>query len=166
MRVAIAEDDCIYRTGVVRVLDTAGVTVAYEGDRRRAGGPISSSTSPISCGPLDISLSRSRPDEGLLVAERVTDRHPGVGILLLSAHVEYHYAQRFFAGGCAGRGYAVKEKFTTVAAPPPWRSSESPPVVPTSTPTCSNCCRRPREARWRTSSRPASRICSRSSWPG
>jgi DNA-binding NarL/FixJ family response regulator len=115
MRVAVAEDDYIYRTGLVRVLTAGGVDVVYEAasseqllaflDRNTVDAVI-----------LDIELSRSQPHEGLTTAETVGRQHPGVGILLLSAHAEYHYAHTFFAGGSAGRGYALKENFNHVTA--------------------------------------------------
>ncbi len=60
---------------------------------------------------LDISLSRTRDDEGLRVAELVRADYPDVGLLLLSAHLEPVYAERLLAIEDTPRavGYLGKE---------------------------------------------------------
>jgi len=128
MRVALAEDDYIYRAGLVRCLTAAGITVtAAVSSSEELLTHLAAHTTPdglrgdadlrpVDVVILDIRLSRHRPDEGLATAETIAHRHPGIGILLLSAHAEFHYAQRFYAQGTAGRGYALKENFNNVAA--------------------------------------------------
>jgi DNA-binding NarL/FixJ family response regulator len=51
-------------------------------------------------------------DEGLRAAVEARRRHPGLGVLVLSAHVEESYASELLAGGATGGGigYLLKER--------------------------------------------------------
>jgi DNA-binding NarL/FixJ family response regulator len=49
-------------------------------------------------------------DEGLRAALEIGERHPGVGVLVLSQYVESGYALRLLEGGSAGRGYLLKDR--------------------------------------------------------
>jgi len=130
MRVALAEDDYIYRAGLVRCLAAADIEVtcaaaaadevlAHLADRDPAANPRTPSaagaTTSVDVVILDIRLSRTEPDDGLRAAETITQLYPDVGVLLLSAYAEYHYAYRLFEHRTGGRGYALKENFTNVA---------------------------------------------------
>ena len=117
MRVALAEDDLVYRNGLIRLLEAAGATIVHEAasgdellsyladDRHDAARP--------DVVMLDVRMA-GRPDDGLLAAEKIAAGWPGIGILVLSAHVEAQYAQRLFAHGAAGRGYLLKESLDSV----------------------------------------------------
>ena len=48
--------------------------------------------------------------EGLEAARTVRARHPGVGVLVLSAHVEPDYALQLIETGATGAGYLLKER--------------------------------------------------------
>ena len=122
MRVALAEDDYIYRAGLTRCLAAAGIDVtcaAAAADEVLAhladGHEPAGRAHPVDVVILDIRLSRTEPDDGLRAAEIITRLYPDVGVLLLSAYAEYHYAYRLFENRTAGRGYALKENFTNVA---------------------------------------------------
>ena len=125
MRVALAEDDYVYRSGLTRCLEVAGVEIscaAATSDELlghlkalRDAAADEPSGRPVDAVILDVRLSKARPDEGLAAAETIAACHPGVGILLLSAHAEYHFAQRLYADGTRGRGYALKENFNNVS---------------------------------------------------
>jgi DNA-binding NarL/FixJ family response regulator len=48
--------------------------------------------------------------EGLDAAVALHAGHPGVGVLVLSAHVEAHYALQLLETGAEGAGYLLKER--------------------------------------------------------
>jgi DNA-binding NarL/FixJ family response regulator len=49
-------------------------------------------------------------DEGLRAAHEIGERHPGVGVLVLSQYVDPGYAMQLLEGGTAGRGYLLKDR--------------------------------------------------------
>src|SRR4051794_22210939 len=51
-------------------------------------------------------------DEGLRAAAEIRQRHPDVGILLLSQHVEVGVATRLLAGSASAVGYLLKDRIT------------------------------------------------------
>jgi DNA-binding NarL/FixJ family response regulator len=63
----------------------------------------------------DIRMPPTLTDEGIRAADRLTDSHPGLGVLVLSQVLEPTYALRLFARGSAGRGYLLKERLGDVA---------------------------------------------------
>jgi DNA-binding NarL/FixJ family response regulator len=118
VRVAVAEDNLVYRNGLIRLLEAAGADVAYEaadGAELLALLADAEGRRPLpDVAMLDIRMG-GRDDDGLLAAERLTAAYPGVGVLLLSAHADAGYAQRLFEGGSAGRGYLLKESLDSVS---------------------------------------------------
>ena len=113
MRVAIAEDDTFYRAGLVKLLEAAGTHVSQEagsGDELIAylrRGPLPD------IAILDINMA-GRKDDGLNAARQIAEMFPTVGVLLLSAFAEATYAERFFEGGSAGKGYMIKDSLNAV----------------------------------------------------
>jgi len=59
---------------------------------------------------LDIRMPPTFTDEGLVTAEHLRERHPAVGVLLLSTYAETPYAARLLAGGSRGVGYLLKDR--------------------------------------------------------
>jgi DNA-binding NarL/FixJ family response regulator len=58
----------------------------------------------------DIRMPPSGSDEGIRAAEDLATTRPGVGVVVLSQHVEPEYALRLFDGGARGRAYLLKER--------------------------------------------------------
>jgi DNA-binding NarL/FixJ family response regulator len=56
-----------------------------------------------------------RPDDGLVTAEIITERYPGMGIVLLSSYANGEFIRRFFQHGTAGRGYLLKWRLNDTA---------------------------------------------------
>ena len=54
-------------------------------------------------------------DEGLQAAKVIRQRHPGVGILVLSQHVHARYALELLSVGTEGVGYLLKERVSDLA---------------------------------------------------
>jgi DNA-binding NarL/FixJ family response regulator len=112
MRVAIAEDDPVYRAGLVELLTAAGVAVAYQASSgQELLGHLAGNLPDAVL--LDIRM-KGRPDDGLTTAEVIAQRYPDLGILLLSNYDTEEYVRRFFAHGTAGRGYLLKEQFNDI----------------------------------------------------
>ena len=118
MRVAVAEDDLVYRNGLVRLLEAAGVVVVHEcATGADLAARLDDDTVPEAERPevvlLDLRMA-GQDDEGLVAAERITAARPGTGVLVLSASADARHAERLFANGSAGRGYLLKESLDSV----------------------------------------------------
>lgn len=114
MRVAIAEDSLVYRAGLVRLLEAAGSEVVGEvgtGDEMLSLLEASDLPDVVI---LDIAMGR-RKDDGLRTALTIRERHPSVGLLLLSAFAETSYAERLFEDGSAGKGYMLKDNLNNIS---------------------------------------------------
>lgn len=112
MRVGIAEDDTVYRAGLVELLTAADVAVACQASSGRELLDYLAGELPDAV-LLDIRME-GRPDDGLTTAEVIAHRYPDLGILLLSTYDNDEFVRRFFAHGTAGRGYLLKEQFNDI----------------------------------------------------
>ena len=54
-------------------------------------------------------------DEGLVAAEQIRDRHPQIGVLVLSHDVDSRYAMRLLGSYPQRSGYLLKERVSDVA---------------------------------------------------
>jgi DNA-binding NarL/FixJ family response regulator len=61
---------------------------------------------------IDIRMPPTHTDEGLQAAAEIRRRHPDVGIMILSQHVEVGVATRLLAESAAGIGYLLKDRVT------------------------------------------------------
>ncbi len=109
MRLIVAEDSLLFREGLVRVLLDLNFDVLAQTDNapdlvRRVGG-----LRP-DVAIVDIRMPPSFTDEGLQAAHQIGERHPQVGVLVLSQYVESGYAMRLLQHGSAGRGYLLKDR--------------------------------------------------------
>jgi DNA-binding NarL/FixJ family response regulator len=59
---------------------------------------------------VDIRMPPTHTTEGLDAARALAARHAGMGVLVLSAYVEPHYAMQLVESGAAGTGYLLKER--------------------------------------------------------
>ncbi|RLP68928.1 DNA-binding response regulator [Mycetocola reblochoni] len=112
MRVAIADDGTLFREGLVLLLGAADhEVVAAHSDGEALLATLG--TEPVDIALLDI---RMPPGEegGLTTAALIRERHPEVGLLLLSHYSETHYLRRMLAIGTEGIGYRLKERIAGV----------------------------------------------------
>lgn len=58
----------------------------------------------------DIRMPPTGTDEGIRAAAELRTRHPGVGVVVLSQHLEPSYALALLGPGSDGRGYLLKER--------------------------------------------------------
>ena len=113
MRVAIADDSALLRQGLARLLDDDGcMVVAAVGDGDallRAIEPV-----PPDAVIIDIRMSPTHTDEGIVAAQAIRERHPDVAILVLSSYLESEYATRLLDEVPARVGYLLKERVSDV----------------------------------------------------
>jgi DNA-binding NarL/FixJ family response regulator len=63
---------------------------------------------------VDIRMPPTHTTEGLDAARALSETHPGIGVLVLSAHVEPGYALDLLESGARGAGYLLKERVADV----------------------------------------------------
>ena len=113
MRVAIAEDSVLLREGVARLLDDAGFDVVAQcGTAEELLLKVRSF--PPDVAVVDIRLPPTHSDEGLRAAIELRNRHPSVGVLVLSQYVELGLALKLLTESPDGVGYLLKDRITDV----------------------------------------------------
>jgi DNA-binding NarL/FixJ family response regulator len=111
VRIVIAEDDALLREGLTLLLRAEGLDVIAAVDN-----PVdllaAIDADPPDVAVVDVRMPPTFTDEGLRAAVDARRRHPGLGVLVLSAHVEETYASELLAGGATGGGigYLLKER--------------------------------------------------------
>lgn len=113
MRVMVADDAALFRAGVARLLSDAGFEVAAAVPDAQALLAAVAADPPDAV-LVDIRMPPTHTTEGLDAAATLRERHPGVGVLVLSAHVEPHYALALIESGASGAGYLLKERVADV----------------------------------------------------
>ncbi len=115
MRVVVAEDDLLVRRGVVALLSTQDdiEIVATAEDLETLLSAVTEHHPDVVL--TDIRMPPGHTDEGIQAALTIADRHPSVGVVVLSQYDEPEYAVRLLEGGSKGRGYLLKERVSNVA---------------------------------------------------
>jgi DNA-binding NarL/FixJ family response regulator len=105
----VADDAVLFREGLSRVLADAGFQVtAQVGDGQSLLERVRDDP-PDAC-VVDIRMPPTHTTEGLDAATALRASHPDVGVLVLSAHVEPHFALALIENGARGAGYLLKER--------------------------------------------------------
>ncbi len=111
MRVVLADDAVLFREGLAHVLTEAGFEVgARVGDAQALLDAVRDD--PPDCVIVDIRMPPTHTTEGLDAARALATSHPSVGVLVLSAHVEPHYALALIENDAGGAGYLLKERIS------------------------------------------------------
>jgi DNA-binding NarL/FixJ family response regulator len=114
MRVVIADDAVLFREGLGRVLEAAGIQVAGQaGDAEQLLARVRAD--PPDAVVVDIRMPPTHTREGLDAAQRIRAEHPQVGVLVLSQYVEPHHAMQLLEDGASGVGYLLKDRVADVA---------------------------------------------------
>jgi DNA-binding NarL/FixJ family response regulator len=111
VRVVIAEDQALLRDGLVRLFENSGHEVAAavdDADRLRAA--VSEHRPDLAV--VDVRMPPGFKDEGIRAANWIRQTHPGVGVLVLSQHVESAGAIALVTQG--GFGYLLKDRVLDV----------------------------------------------------
>jgi DNA-binding NarL/FixJ family response regulator len=113
VRVVIADDSVLLREGVVRILAEAGFEVVGQaGDADELMLKVRSYSPDVAV--VDIRMPPSHTDEGLRAAQEIREKHPGVGVLVLSQYIEPAYAMELLADSAEGVGYLLKDRVSDV----------------------------------------------------
>jgi DNA-binding NarL/FixJ family response regulator len=113
VRVALADDAVLLREGMARLLTEAGFeVVGQSGTADDLLLKVRSYTPDVAV--VDIRMPPTQTDEGLRAAQEIRDKHPGVGVLVLSQYVEPTYAMELLAESAEGVGYLLKDRVSDV----------------------------------------------------
>jgi DNA-binding NarL/FixJ family response regulator len=109
VRIVVAEDQHLLRTGLVRLLESTGSTVvaavATGPELRAALAELRPDVSIV-----DVRLPPTLTDEGLRAVVEARRTVPGLPVLVLSHHVEELYARELLADGAGAIGYLLKDR--------------------------------------------------------
>jgi DNA-binding NarL/FixJ family response regulator len=109
VRVVIADDSILVREGVAALLTRAGIDVAAQcSSAEKLLDDVDGYAPDVAI--IDIRMPPTHTDEGLLAAQEIRARHPEIGILILSQHVEVGIATRLLAESPERLGYVLKDR--------------------------------------------------------
>ncbi len=113
MRVVIAEDSVLLRAGIARLLADSGVEVVGQaGDGEELLRKVRAHKPDVAI--VDIRMPPNQEDEGLQAARQIRAELPDTGVLVLSQHVDAHYALQLLEDGADGVGYLLKDRIEDV----------------------------------------------------
>ncbi len=113
LRVVLAEDSVLLREGVARILLDAGFEVVGQaGSAEDLLLKVRSYSPDVAI--VDIRMPPTHTDEGLRAAQEIRERHPTVGVLVLSQYIEPTYAMELLAENAEGVGYLLKDRVSDV----------------------------------------------------
>jgi len=114
MRVVIADDSRLIREGIASFVRGEGIDVVAEAstaDELLVAVDLYEPDVAI----VDIRMPPTQTDEGIQAAHEIRRRHPGMGVVLLSQHVEVGVATQVLAEAPQRLGYLLKERVTDPA---------------------------------------------------
>jgi DNA-binding NarL/FixJ family response regulator len=112
VRVILADDAVLVREGIARLLADHGFDVVGQvGDAAALVAAVDQHRPDVAV--VDIRMPPTHTVEGLQAATEIRRRHPDVGVLVLSQHLESRYAVELLRGG-RGVGYLLKERVSDV----------------------------------------------------
>jgi DNA-binding NarL/FixJ family response regulator len=114
MRVVVADDVMLVRSGLARLLADAGVEVVGEAAHTDELLRVVALEEPDAA-IVDIRMPPTQTDEGLVAARRIRQSHPQTAVVLLSQYLEPRYAQRLLTDQPGGLGYLLKERVSDIA---------------------------------------------------
>src|SRR3954447_6922700 len=112
LRVVLADDDVLLRSGLARLLERPGFTVVGEGGDATTLLDLVRTSEPDVV-VVDIRMPPTQGVEGLDAARTIREELPDIAILVLSAHVEVDHAMTLLAEG-RGVGYLLKSRVIDV----------------------------------------------------
>ncbi len=110
MTVAVAEDSYLVREGLRRALEDTGdlrvVAAVGTGDELLDAVDQLAPDAVVT----DIRMPPGHLTEGIDAALRIRSSHPDIGVVVLSQHIDGHYAMSLFRDGTDGLAYLLKER--------------------------------------------------------
>ncbi|RKQ92013.1 DNA-binding NarL/FixJ family response regulator [Solirubrobacter pauli] len=115
LRIVMGEDDVLMREGIARLLEDAGFDiVARAGDAEDFSRKVRAHKPDVAI--VDVQMPPDRTDDGLRAATALRAELPGLGVLVLSGHLEESYANDLLGDDPQGVGYLLKERVGDVDA--------------------------------------------------
>jgi DNA-binding NarL/FixJ family response regulator len=114
VRLILADDSALIREGLASVLHEAGFTITAQARDAQELLDAVDAEQPEVC-VVDIRMPPTHTTEGLVAALDIRTRYPDVAVLVLSQHVETHYAMQLLGGNPAGVGYLLKDRLSNVS---------------------------------------------------
>jgi DNA-binding NarL/FixJ family response regulator len=114
IRIVIAEDNYLVREGVIRLLESEAdiEVVAACGDLDELLAAVDEQVPDVVL--TDIRMPPTGTDEGVRAANELRERHPEVGVVVLSQYVEPAYALALLEHGSDRRAYLLKERVSDI----------------------------------------------------
>jgi DNA-binding NarL/FixJ family response regulator len=114
VRIVIADDETLLRQGLARLLTDAGFEIAgHCGDADTLLRLVEARRPDVAL--VDIRMPPNQRDDGLLAAQKIRRAHPEIGVLVLSHHLNAHYAMRLLEDTPERAGYLLKERVSDIA---------------------------------------------------
>ncbi|UNO39410.1 response regulator transcription factor [Streptomyces sp. MST-110588] len=113
LRVIIAEDSVLLRTGLAKLLADEDIDVVGQAGNTDELLALVTDLDPDLC-VVDVRMPPTHTDEGLRAALTIRASDPARPILVLSQYVEARYASKLLAHGSAGIGYLLKDRVADV----------------------------------------------------
>jgi DNA-binding NarL/FixJ family response regulator len=113
VRVIVADDSMLLRTGVVQVLRDAGIDVVAEAGTGEELIRAARMHAP-DVAVIDIRMPPTYSDEGLRAARTIREQMPDIGVLVLSQYIEEEYAVELLGDDASGVGYLLKDRVSHV----------------------------------------------------
>jgi len=114
VRVVIADDVMLIRSGIARLLGDAGIEVI--GEAADAGQLLRLvALGKPDAAIVDIRMPPTHTDEGLVAARQIREQYPDTAVVVLSQYVESRYAERLLSDQPGGVGYLLKERVSDIA---------------------------------------------------
>jgi DNA-binding NarL/FixJ family response regulator len=109
MRVVLADDSVLLREGIASLLTDAGFdVVGQSGTADDLLLKVRSYSPDVAI--VDIRMPPTNTTEGLEAAKQIREKHPMVGVLLLSQFIEAGYALELLQDNAEGVGYLLKDR--------------------------------------------------------
>jgi DNA-binding NarL/FixJ family response regulator len=114
VRVVIADDSRLLREGIASLVRGEGIeVVAQAADPEELLSAVDEHEPDVAI--VDIRMPPTQTDEGIQAAHEIRRRHPAMGIVLLSQHVEVGVATQVLAEAPQRLGYLLKDRVTDPA---------------------------------------------------
>jgi DNA-binding NarL/FixJ family response regulator len=114
VRVVIADDSRLLREGITSLVRGEGIEVVAQASGVEELLAAVDEHEP-DLAVVDIRMPPTQTDEGIRAAHELRRRHPGMGIVLLSHHVELGVATRLLAEAPQHLGYLLKDRVSDPA---------------------------------------------------
>lgn len=112
MRIVVAEDSVLFREGLARLLaDRGHVVVAAVGDADALVQAVEDTRPDLAV--IDVRMPPRMEADGAEACARLRAAHPGLGLFLLSQHVELRHVLPLV--GTPGFGYLLKDRVLDLA---------------------------------------------------